>query len=109
MFIFVGISITANQNCCMRRQHFACVLALRRSCRNNLGGTIPLRLIDCPVLLKSLQPQLPLAQVCYGYAPKLFSLERGHPCECVSQQCKRSQQDEWNRGPGFISKLLVIE
>lgn len=30
MFIFVCISVTANQNGCMRGQHFACVLPLRR-------------------------------------------------------------------------------
>lgn len=48
MFIFVCISVTANQNDCMRGQHFACVL---QSC--------PMLLIYCPVL-KSLQPQLPL-------------------------------------------------
>ena len=105
MFIFVCNSVTANQNGCMRGQHFACVLPLRRC---------PMLLIYCPVL-KSLQPQLPLlsftastsfGQVCSGM--KLFSLERGRPCECV-QQCW-SQQDEWNRGPSFpsfISKLWL--
>jgi hypothetical protein len=70
-------------------------------------------MIYCPVL-KSLQPQLPLLSftASTSFWPslfwKLFSLERGRPCECV-QQCW-SQQDEWNRGPSFpsfISKLWL--